>query len=122
LAFCLAAAPGFVHAASEIIPYRCRDLVVSGRIRNLDYQRIDFPGDLIGHGWVTMRVFVDRVLHGRAPRLSLTTRVLAHTFLNEQRHFLMVLSPDPTDGGYVVKAFRVDDEDSAPVVASHCDK
>jgi hypothetical protein len=59
------------------------DLEVVGRLKNFDYEAIDDPEDLLGHGWITARLRILRVVRGRSPSRLITIRYLAHTYRNE---------------------------------------
>ncbi|WP_296612318.1 hypothetical protein [Sphingomonas sp.] len=60
--------------------YGTRDVIVIGRIENLDYQLVYDPEDLLGHGWITARLHVARVLRGHVPSSVLSVRYFAHSY------------------------------------------
>lgn len=60
-----------------------RDLVVIGRLKNLDYELVSDPDDLIGHGWIKAEIRIERVLRGRAPSRVIAVRYFAHTYRGE---------------------------------------
>jgi hypothetical protein len=48
-----------IFAAQSSAGVRCQpqpDLEVVGRLKNFDYEAIDDPEDLLGHGWITARL------------------------------------------------------------------
>ncbi len=59
---------------------------VSGRLENLfDYESTNDPDDLLGHGWMTAKFHVGKVLRGpRLPRV-ITVRYFGHTFIQERK-------------------------------------
>jgi len=57
-----------------------RDVIVIGRIENLSYKLVYDPEDLLGHGWITARLHVTRVLRGYAPSSVLSVRYFAHSY------------------------------------------
>ena len=81
------------------------DLVVRGRLNNQSYEHVDVPDDILGHGWITARLHVRRVLKGRLlhSRTVLTVKYFAHTYMREDREFRFHLRPTE-DGTYVVCA------------------
>lgn len=54
---------------------------VIGTLDNLDYESINDPDDLLGHGWITARLRIDRILRGRKLPADIRVRYLAHTYL-----------------------------------------
>ncbi|QCB56353.1 hypothetical protein E5675_19245 [Sphingopyxis sp. PAMC25046] len=74
---------------------------VSGRLENLfDYESTNDPDDLLGHGWMTARFHVTRVLRGpRLPRV-ITVRYFGHAFLQDRKTRLTLRRGD--DGVYLV--------------------
>lgn len=112
----MAAAPALWFAPSaakpaeppDVVDYGCRDLVVIGRVESTDYQHIENEDDLLGHGWATATVTVDRVLRGRGAGPILNARYLTHAYLRDDLDFLLVLKPSPA-GPYEIVARRVRD-------------
>jgi integration host factor subunit beta len=81
------------------------DVVVRGRLSDQSYQHVDDPDDILGHGWITARLHVSRVVRGRSvrPNAVLTVKYFAHTYMREDRTARFHLRP--TNGGsYVVCA------------------
>jgi hypothetical protein len=78
-----------------------RDLVVTGKLKNLDYQLVGSPDDLLGQGWITADLRVKRTLEGSAPSRVLRIRYFAHTYLREDRQFKFHLRRRE-DGTYLV--------------------
>ncbi len=60
------------------------DLEVVGRLKNLHYEPIYDPDDILGHGWITARLRISRVLRGRPASRLITIRYLAHTYRYER--------------------------------------
>ena len=80
------------------------DLEVVGRLlRNLDYESISDPNDLLGHGWVTARLRISRVLRGRTSSRVITIRYLAHTYRAEHSSMRLRLRAN-ANGIYTVCA------------------
>ena len=84
-------------------PHPVTDLIVVGRLKNVDYALVDDPDDLLGHGWITAELRVERVVHGTAPSRSLTVRYFAHTYRGEGVPMRYRLRPE-ADGTYIVCA------------------
>lgn len=59
------------------------DLEVVGRLKNLGYEAVEDPEDLLGHGWITARLRISRVIQGRSPSRLIIVRYLAHTYRSE---------------------------------------
>ena len=78
-----------------------KDLVVIGTIENLAYEHVDVPDDMLGHGWITARLHVARVVEGRSPSSTLTVRYFAHTYMYGDRKLRFHLRPGKS-GAYVV--------------------
>jgi hypothetical protein len=74
----------FTVAAS---PASSEDLVVIGRLKNLNYEHIEDEDDWLGHGWITAELSVKRVVRGKEKRRLLRVRYLAHTYLREDKSF-----------------------------------
>lgn len=79
------------------------DLEVVGRLKNLSYDPLDDPDDLLGHGWVTARLHITRVLRGRLASRLITVRYLAHTYRTETSAVRLRLRAG-ADGTYTVCA------------------
>jgi integration host factor subunit beta len=76
---------------------------VVGRIRNLNYEAIDDPEDILGHGWITARLRISRVLRGRPSSRLITIRYIAHTYRSERSALRLRLRAN-ADGTYTVCA------------------
>ena len=61
-------------------PSGTRDLIVIGRVENLDYKPVYDPEDVLGHGWISARLHVTRALRGSAPASVLSVRYFAHSY------------------------------------------
>ena len=79
------------------------DLEVVGRLQNLDYAAVDDPEDLLGHGWITARLHISRVVRGRSPSRLITIRYLVHTYRNESSPVRLRLQAN-ANGTYTVCA------------------
>jgi hypothetical protein len=79
------------------------DVEVVGRIKNISYDQIYDPEDLLGHGWITARMRVSKVLYGNLSSRVITIRYLAHSERNERHKFRFRLRANP-DQTYTVCA------------------
>ena len=79
------------------------DLEVVGRLRNLRWEHVDDPEDLLGHGWATAEFRISRVLRGRAPSRLITIRYFGHTYLTD-RHPIRLRLRANGNGIYLVCA------------------
>lgn len=99
------------------LPFGCDDVVLVGRLKNGDYQPVDDEGDILGHGWITAKLQVRRVVGGAKVPSVVPVRYLAHTYMREDREFMFVVRRT-TDGIYVIKTAQV--MSVRPKLASHC--
>ena len=86
-------------------PHPAPDLEAVGRLRNLKYDHIDDPQDILGHGWITAEFRITRVLRGRAPSRHILIRYLAHTYRREDLPIRLRLRTN-INGTYTVCAER----------------
>lgn len=91
------------QSPESVRPQPLPDLEVVGRLKNLDYESIDDPDDLLGHGWITARLRISRVLRGRAKSRLITVRYLAHTYRTEDSPVRLRLRAN-SNGTYTVCA------------------
>ena len=101
-----AAAPASAHARTDdvTVTYQCSDLVVIGRFQNLEYEHVDLEDDILGHGWVTARVTVRRVLAGRPEARVVPVRYFAHSYFRRDRDFMLVIQRAGTAGNLIRSA------------------
>lgn len=64
-------------------PARPADVEVIGRLENLTYVSVG-DDDGIGHGWITARLHISRVLRGRPTGRVIMIRYFAHTYWDDQ--------------------------------------
>lgn len=79
------------------------DLEVVGRLRNIHYEPIDDPEDILGHGSITAKFRISRVLRGRASSRLITVRYLAHAYRSERSPIRLRLRAE-ANGTYTVCA------------------
>jgi hypothetical protein len=95
---------------TEVAPtvsYGCDDLVVIGRMKNLSFESIPDENDLLGHGHVKFEVRIRKRLRGTDNRRVVPVSAIAHTYMNEEHEFLLVLSPSNDGVGYELEDVRV---------------
>ena len=100
------------------LPFGCDDIVVVGRVENVAYEHVKSEDDLLGHGWVTARLKVQRVVKGAGVPPFLPVRYFAHTYMRQDRDFMLVLkriSPE----GYEIRTGQL--TSVRPRLASRCD-
>jgi hypothetical protein len=102
-------APAAAEPVKEpaLVTYHCGDLVMAGRLQNLGYEGVDIEGDIIGHGWVTARVRVRRVLYGRTKRRSVPVRYFSHTYRRDDLELVFVINPNGAEGNQLRSAHRM---------------
>ncbi|AMG75422.1 hypothetical protein [Sphingopyxis granuli] len=89
---------GAAAEAPAATPYV--DLI--GRLENLhDYQSTNDPDDVLGHGWMTARLHVSRVLSGQRLARVITVRYFGHTHIRDGRKMRWKLRRGD-DGTYLI--------------------
>jgi hypothetical protein len=83
------------------LPYGCSDTVVVGRVKNGAYQPVESENDLLGHGWISATLKVRNIVRGERVPPVLPVRYFAHTYVREDRDFMLVLGR--TGAGYEIK-------------------
>jgi hypothetical protein len=99
------------------LSFGCNDLVVIGRLKNGEYHAVSDPDDILGHGWVDATLLVRRVVKGVRTRPKMPVRYFAHTYMRDDRDFMLVLSPQP-DGALVVRRGHL--MSAHPKLAARC--
>lgn len=92
---------------APIVSYGCDDLVVIGRMKNLSFESIPDENDLLGHGHIKFEVRIRKRLRGTDTRRVVAASAIAHTHMNEEHEFLLVLSPSSDGVGYQLEDVRV---------------
>ena len=88
-------------ACASVDRQRTNDVTVSGRIENQSYETIVNPDDLLGHGWITANMTVERVYAGHLAERNIIIRYLAHTYHYGSDPVRLKLRKRP-DGSFVV--------------------
>jgi hypothetical protein len=104
-------------AHPELISYGCIDVVVIGTLDNLDYQTVDLPDDILGHGWMTANLDVHRQVKGSKANATLPIKYFGHTYLREDKKFMFVLRP-ASDGTFRIMAAHL--IETRPKLAEPC--
>jgi hypothetical protein len=87
---------------NRTLSFHCNDLVVIGRLKNGEFHAVEDRDDILGHGWVDATLLVRRVVRGEKTPSEMPVRYFAHTYMRDDRDFMIVLSPQP-DGALVVR-------------------
>ncbi|MDG2534475.1 hypothetical protein P6144_12505 [Sphingomonas sp. HITSZ_GF] len=77
------------------------ELLVEGRLENLGYAPLDDPDDLLGHGVITARLHISRVVRGHVRGSVITVRYVAHTYLQGRARAVYRLRRDES-GAYLL--------------------
>ena len=72
-----------------------------GRLENLSYEWDGDPDDLLGHGTVTARLHVQRVIHGRVSGRVIDIRYFGHSYISDQKPVRFRIKRMP-QGYYIV--------------------
>ena len=100
------------------LPFGCNDLVVIARVKNGEWQQVEDPDDILGHGWFDATLRVRQVIKGRGSGRTMSVRYFAHTYMREDRDFMLVLSRQP-DGSLVINSGQL--MSARPKLAPRCD-
>lgn len=91
----------------EPLSYQCNDVVLVGRLINQQAGETELiEGDLLGHGWFTASVRVERQIRGEPVRSLISVRYFAHTYFREDRDFMFVLSEEDHNS-YLIRRARL---------------
>lgn len=77
------------------------DVVVIGRLENLNSEFVHDPDDLLGHGWFSGNLHVSRIESGELPSRVVRVRYFGHTWLRDDVTFRFHLRADE-GGGYLI--------------------
>jgi hypothetical protein len=102
----------------QTLVFGCNDLVIVGKLKNVDYHASDDPEDILGHGWVDATLSVRRVVRGGKTRSKLPVRYFAHSYMRDDRDVMLVLAPQP-GGVPVVRRGQL--MSAHPKLAAHCE-
>ncbi len=91
--------------------------MVVGRVQNGGWHHVDDPDDILGHGWVDARLSVRQVVRGSINGRTVPVRYLAHTYMRDDRDFMLVLSRQP-DGSLVIDTGQL--MSAHPKLAAEC--
>ena len=119
-ALLLSAACATVPQASledRTLSYGCNDMVVVGRVKNGAYQPAQSENDILGHGWISATLHVRKVVRGAGLPAVLPVSYFAHTFMRQDRDFMLVLKR--SDTGYEITTGQL--MSVRPLLASHCE-
>lgn len=99
----LAGLVGFLVLALPALaePHSPPNVVAVGPLHNLSYDSINDPEGLMGHGWVTARLHIVRVMQDAIATRTITVQYLAHTYRSEDRLIRLRLRARP-NGIYFV--------------------
>lgn len=98
------------------LSFGCSDTVVIGRVENGKYEHVEIENDLLGHGWISAMLRVQKVVRGKRVSPVLQVRYFAHTYMRDDRDFMLVLRR--TDAGYEIKTGQL--MSLRPLLASTC--
>ena len=119
-AMLLSAACATVPQASledRTLSYGCADIVVIGSVKNGSFEPVQSDNDILGHGWISATLHVQKVVRGAGLPAFLPVRYFAHTYLRQDRDFMLVLKRSGT--GYEIKTGQL--MSVRPLLASHCE-
>lgn len=117
-AFVFALIGGSAPARADRVQFACHDVVVIGKVSSTAYHGQGDPNDPIGYGQIDASVSINRVLHGSTTRQSVPITYFAHTFMRNDRDFVLVLRLSKAGIYSVVDARRV--YGRLPPMAARC--
>jgi hypothetical protein len=99
------------------LPFGCNDTVVVGRVESGAYEPVKSENDLLGHGWISAKIKVRKVVRGERVPLVLPVRYFAHANMRQDRDFMLVLGR--SGAGCEIKAGQL--MSVRPVLATSCE-
>jgi len=102
---------------NRTLPFGCSDIVVVGRVTNGAFQHVEIENDLLGHGWISATLSVRKVVRGGPISSVLPVRYFAHTYMRQDRDFMLVLERVGT--GFEIKTGQL--MSVRPLLESHCE-
>ncbi len=106
------------HASFDdtILPYGCSDTVVVGTVADGADEPAEATGNLLGDGWISASLHVQKVVRGEHLPAVLPVRYFAQTPMRRNEELMLVLKQ--TASGYEVQAGELMRE--RPTLASRC--
>ena len=96
-----------LDSEDRALSFDCGDSVVIGSLENnRDYQHVEIEDDILGHGWMTGALAVQRTVAGYKLEGRVPVRYFGHTYLRGDRTFMFVLTPKD-DGVYHLRDQRL---------------
>ena len=83
------------------LAFRCSDEVIIGTVQNEGWQHVEIADDILGHGWADATLRIERVVKGMRLPSTIHVRYFGHTYMREDRDFMLVLRRD-TLGKYII--------------------
>jgi len=116
----IASAAGAIQSSERPQPmsFGCNDLVIVGRIRSLSFEHVEIENDLLGHGWISARVRIRRILRGHERARTVPVRYFAHTYLRDDRDFLLALVRHEGEGYQIRNWHMLEGPSLLPLAAS----
>lgn len=103
----------------RVLPYKCRDLVVVGRVKNEGYVDLPDDGHILGRARFAVTIKVKKVVWGRVEKQFISAVSVAHSQMREDKDFLMVLSR--TNGGaYEVRTAQLQQDNPKAKLTERC--
>ena len=114
----LTASAAVAHASSDdrSLSYGCTDTVVVATVGDGTQEPADSTGNLLGSGWFSAPLNVQKTVSGETLPAVLPVRYFAQSPLEQNQEFMLVLKH--TASGYEVQAAQLMREQ--PVPASRC--
>jgi hypothetical protein len=70
--------------ADRTLRYGCDDTVVVGMVESGAYQPVETEIDILGHGWISAKLRVRKVVRGTPLPTALPVRYFAHDYLRKR--------------------------------------
>lgn len=97
------AGPYFNEGSARDVSLAPGDLVVVGQLENLDYQPVNGPDDILGHGFMTAILHIHSIEQGDLDASQVPVVYFGHTYFREDARFRFRLRPK-SSGGYSICA------------------
>ena len=92
-----------VLAACATLPVQSNTshIVVLGRLSNQTYEPVGIEDDILGHGWISAELSIDRVIEGEISERRIPVRYFSHAYYREDKSMKFRLKRTE-EGKYVI--------------------
>lgn len=88
------------------MPYQCADVVVIGKVQSIAYDPIPDGDDILGHGRITAKIKLRKIVKGPSLPRSINAHYVAHSYMRDDRDFMLILQREG-DGSFRIRASQL---------------